>query len=185
MKAEFIVIQDKLKSARNVKKITQRELAEICDISEKTIHRAENEAEKVEFETLLLIAQKLEIKIEGYLHKKAFSLDETWSLMEEIILKVHPVNFDIEKLDIVIRIVEILERDLKIETNSIKLRAQRSLILENEKLKELSGRGYYSVFIEDNTRVLNLYFLNSSSKKIKKDEEREYIEVFKELEMKF
>ncbi|MGL4508952.1 hypothetical protein, partial [Cetobacterium sp.] len=87
--------------------------------------------------------------------------------------------------DIVIRVVEILERDLRIETNSIKLRAQRSLILENEKLKELGGRGYYNVFIEDNMRVLNLYFLNSSSKKIKKDEEREYIEVFKELEMKF
>lgn len=189
MKAEFIVIQDKLKSARNVKKITQRELAEICDISEKTIHRAENEAEKVEFETLLLIAQNLEIKIDGYLYKKAYSLDEAWNLMEEIskgyVLKVHSVNFDIEKLDIVIRIVEILERDLKVETNSIKLRAQRTLILENEKLKQLGGRGYYTVFIEDDVRVLNLYFLNSSSKKIKTDEEREYIEVFKELEMKF
>nr|WP_306559187.1 helix-turn-helix transcriptional regulator [Cetobacterium somerae] len=189
VKAEFIVIQDKLKSARNVKKITQRELAEICDISEKTIHRAENEAEKVEFETLLLIAQNLEIKIDGYLYKKAYSLDEAWNLMEEIskgyVLKVHPVNFDIEKLDIVIRIVEILERDLKVETNSIKLRAQRTLILENEKLKQLGGRGYYTVFTEDDVRVLNLYFLNSSSKKIKTDEEREYIEVFKELEMKF
>lgn len=189
VKAEFVVIQDRLKSARNVKKITQRELAEICDISEKTIHRAENEAEKVEFETLLLIAQKLEIKIDGYLYKKAFSLDETWNLMEEIskgyVLKIHPVNFDIEKLDIVIRIVEILERDLKIETNSIKLRVQRTLILENEKLKQLGGRGYYTVFTEENVRVLNLYFLESSSKKIKKDEDKEYIEVFKELEIKF
>lgn len=189
MKAEFILIQENLKNARNIKKITQRELAEICDISEKTIHRAENEAEKVEFETLLLIAQKLDIKIDGYLYKKAFSLDEVWGLMEEIsheyTLKVHPVNFNIEKLDIVIRIVEILERDLKVETNSIKLRTQRTLILENEKLKNLNGRGYYTVFMRDDARVLNLYFLDGGSQEIKKDGEREYIEVFEELKIKF
>ncbi|MBC2857076.1 helix-turn-helix transcriptional regulator [Cetobacterium sp. 2A] len=185
MKAEFILIQDKLKWARNIKKITQRELAEICNVSEKTIHRAENEANKLEFETLLLIADKLKVEIKGYLYKKAFSLDEVWNVIEEISigaeLKVHPVKFNIEQLDIVIRIVEILERDLKKKSNSIKLRTQRFLILENEKLKKSEAEGYYTIFIENNIKILNLYFLNSKSEKIKIKNERKYIEVFKEF----
>lgn len=134
-----------------------------------------------------MISQNLGIEIEGYIYQKSFSLDEAWALMEEIskgyVLKVYPINFNIEKLDIAIKIVEILEKDLKIETNSIKLRVQKSLSLENKKLKQLSDRCYYTLFKEKDKRILILYFLNSNSKKIKKDEEKEYIEVYKQLDM--
>lgn len=187
MKVDYNVIQEKLKETRNVKKITQRELAEICNVSEKTIYRAENEADRLEFETLLLIANNLEVEIEGFIYIKAFSLEEVWNVIEEIskgaLLKVYPINYDIEKLDIVIRIVEILEKDLKTKPSSVKLRAQRSLILENEKLNKLEGEGYFAVFNENNQSILNLYFLNSNSKKIKKENGRKYIDVFKDLEL--
>lgn len=187
MKVDYNVIQEKLKETRNVKKITQRELAEICNVSEKTIYRAENEADRLEFETLLLIANNLEVEIEGFIYIKAFSLEEVWNVIEEIskgaLLKVYPINYDIEKLDIVIRIVEILEKDLKTKPSSVKLRAQRSLILENEKLNELEGEGYFAVFNENNQSILNLYFLNSNSKKIKMENGRKYIDVFKDLEL--
>lgn len=187
MKVDYNVIQEKLKETRNVKKITQRELAEICNVSEKTIYRAENEANRLEFETLLLIANNLEVEIEGFIYIKAFSLEEVWNVIEEIskgaLLKVYPINYDIEKLDIVIRIVEILEKDLKTKPSSVKLRAQRSLILENEKLNKLEGEGYFAVFNENNQSILNLYFLNSNSKKIKKENGRKYIDVFKDLEL--
>lgn len=187
MKVDYNVIQEKLKEVRNIKKITQRELAEICNVSEKTIYRAENEANRLEFETLLLIASNLEVEIEGFIYKKAFSLDEVWNVIEEISkgasLKVYPINYDIEKLDIAIRIVEILERDLRTKPSSLKLRAQRSLILENEKLNKLDGEGYFAVFNENNHSILNLYFLNSDSKKIKMENGRRYIDVFKDLEI--
>lgn len=187
MKVDYNVIQEKLKETRNVKKITQRELAEICNVSEKTIYRAENEADRLEFETLLLIANNLEVEIEGFIYIKAFSLEEVWNVIEEIskgaLLKVYPINYDIEKLDIVIRIVEILEKDLKTKPSSVKLRAQRSLILENEKLNKLEGEGYFAVFNENNQSILNLYFLNSNSKKIKMENGRKYIDVFKDLEL--
>ena len=188
MKNHFTLwIQEKLKETRNVKKITQRELAEICNVSEKTIYRAENEADRLEFETLLLIANNLEVEIEGFIYIKAFSLEEVWNVIEEIskgaLLKVYPINYDIEKLDIVIRIVEILEKDLKTKPSSVKLRAQRSLILENEKLNKLEGEGYFAVFNENNQSILNLYFLNSNSKKIKMENGRKYIDVFKDLEL--
>ncbi len=184
MKAEFIVIQERLKEARNIQKITQRELAEICNVSEKTISRAEREADKLEFETLSFIADKLKIKIEGYLYKQASSLDLASSVIKELSkggeLKVHPVDFNIEKLDIVIRITEILERSLKDKPYSTRLRAQRSLLLENEKLKEAGGEGFYTVFLEDGIRVLNLYFVSKECKKIKSSKGKRYIEVFKE-----
>ena len=115
MKVDYSIVQGKIKEVRNIKKITQRELAELCNVSEKTIYRVENEANRLDFETLLLIANRLEVEIEGFIYKKAFSIDEVWNVIEEIskgtTLRVYPINYDIEKLEIAIRIVEILERD--------------------------------------------------------------------------
>lgn len=127
------------------------------------------------------------MEIEGFVYKKAFSLEETWNVIEEVSegaqIKIYPVNYNIEKLDIVIRILEILERDLKMKSSSVKLRAQRSLMLENEKLNKLGGEGYFVLFNEGGIKNLNLYFLNNSSEKIKKENGRKYIDVFKELSL--
>lgn len=184
MKAEFIMIQERLREARNIQKITQRELAEICNVSEKTIGRAEREADKLEFETLSFIADKLDVEIEGYMYKKALSLECVSSVIEEIAsgakLRVHPVDTDIEKLDIIIRITEILEGNLKDKPCSTKLRFQKMLLLENEKLERVGGEGFYTVFLEGDMRIVKLYFVDRDYEGIKSSGGMRYIEVFNE-----
>lgn len=184
MKIEYVVIQEKIKDARNSKKITQRRLAEICDLSEKTISRAEREAHKLDFATLSNIAEKLEIKIDGYLYKKAFSINRSSQLIKvlsnEFQLKVHPLEFSAQELEGIIRVVEILEKDLKNKPSSIKLRTQKNLLLENEKLKKMGIEGFYTTFLEKDLPVLNIYFLREADESIKERDSQRYIEVFKE-----
>lgn len=185
MKAEFIIIQEKIKEARIQQEITQRELAEICDVSEKTISRAEREADKIDFKTLSLIAKVVKIKIEEYIYVKAFSLDDVWDVIEDISkkdrIRVSPVKYNIEKLDVVIRIIEIFETDLKSKLSSRKLRTQRQLLLEIGKLNEMGGQGFYTETYEEEVSTLNVYFTDNNFSGINLIGNKKYIEVCKEF----